>query len=107
MVYSKEGSTTRADAGISHAEALYQLHTGDMDTSESLFIRARGLEPFDERAYRGVMWCRASRNDRAGALREYKDCEEILAEELDVEPSLETLELYDAIATGASLPPLE
>ncbi len=89
------------------SEALYQLHTGDMDTSESLFIRARGLEPFDERAYRGVMWCRASRNDRAGALREYKECEVILAKELDVEPSLETLELYDAITNGVPLPPLE
>ena len=41
--------------------------------------------------------------DRTAALRQFKRCEEKLAEELDTRPSDKTLELYKMIEEGAPL----
>lgn len=90
--------------GLLIREARYLAQHEACGDAEELFHRARRLEPYDERAYRGIMWCRAARNDRAGATRQYQECERTLREELDVEPSRETTLLYEDIRSGR--PPL-
>jgi ATP/maltotriose-dependent transcriptional regulator MalT/DNA-binding SARP family transcriptional activator len=83
------------------AEARYMAQEGSMPEAESLYLRLLGLDPYDERAHRGIMWCRARRNDRNGALRQYLECERLLAHELDVEPSTETDDLRAAVLAGS------
>jgi len=73
--------------------------------AESCYLRALSLDSFDERAHRGIIWCRASTNDRAGALRQFRECTRILGEELGVEPSSDTLALHKAILADI-VPPL-
>jgi len=78
---------------------------GLFSEAESYYLRALSLDSFDERAHRGIIWCRASARDRAGALRQFRECTRILEEELGVEPSPDTLALHKAILAN-TLPPL-
>lgn len=83
-------------------EASYAAANGAIETSEGLYARLLAMEPYDERAHRGIMWCRAQRNDRAGAIRQFRECQRLLQDELDVDPSIETQTLYDAIVNHQS-----
>lgn len=56
--------------------------------------RLLALDPLHEVAYQRLMRLYALRGDRAGALRIYHTCAEQLANELNVEPSATTQELY-------------
>ena len=72
--------------------------------AEALFVRMLGFDSLDERAHRGIMWCRAIRDDTAGALRQFRECARVLKVELDAHPDVETLDLYHAVRAG-HLPP--
>jgi ATP/maltotriose-dependent transcriptional regulator MalT/DNA-binding SARP family transcriptional activator len=85
------------------AEAEYLVQLNQLAEAESLFLRMLGFDALDERAHRGVMLCRAKRSDKGGALRQFRECARILREELQVEPSLETMALYRAIGGGQLL----
>jgi DNA-binding SARP family transcriptional activator len=96
--------TTMLDLLI--GEAQYLARNGALSQAEACFSRALRFDSFDERVHRGIMWCRVSSNDRTGALRQFQECARILREELAVEPSIETRNLYKTILAGsaASLP---
>lgn len=97
-------SLQRAVVELLLLEARYLAEVGEAATAESHYLRALAFDPYDERAHRGIMWCRAAGNDRAGAMRQYRQCTHILVDELGVEPSLETDDLYEAIVTGSAPP---
>ncbi len=113
-VETLDGDWARAQRERLHGEAMrLLLHEGrylaerdEWDEAEAVLLRARRLEPYDERVHRAIMWCRARRGDRAGAIRQYQECARLLLEDLDAEPSPETAVLYRAIQSGAALPPL-
>jgi DNA-binding SARP family transcriptional activator len=89
------------------AQAQYLAKEGAYREAEAHFVRAVGLDSYDERAHRGIMWCRSSNSDRTGALRQFRECSRILQDELGVRPGAETLALYQAILSGkTSLPSL-
>jgi len=88
--------------GLLIHEARYLAQHEARSDAEELFQRARRLEPYDERAYRGIMWCRAINDDRAGAVRQYRQCARTLREELDTEPSSETTRLFEQIRSGTT-----
>ncbi len=52
-------------------------------------------DPLREDIYRQIMRLYALSGDHAGVARTYKECQEVLARELDVEPSQQTKEAYD------------
>ncbi len=85
-------------------EARFVAAEGEAPSAERHYLRALAFDAYDERAHRGIMWCRAAGNDRAGAMRQYRECARILADELGVEPSLETDGLYEAIVAGGAPP---
>lgn len=85
-------------------EARYVAEEGETSGAERHYLRALAFDAYDERAHRGIMWCRAANSDRAGALRQYRECARILADELGVEPSAETDDLYEAIIAGSAPP---
>lgn len=53
-----------------------------------------------ENAHRWIMRCYAQQGQRYLAIRQYQDCIDSLADELAVEPSPETTELYQEIVSG-------
>ena len=52
------------------------------------------LEPLNERAYQVLIGALDRAGDRAGAVRAYEQCRAVLGEELGIDPSRETVELY-------------
>ncbi len=58
------------------------------------------LDPFQEVAHRALMRAYAATGDRSAALRQYRQCVDILRRELDTTPLPETTELYEAIRLG-------
>lgn len=64
------------------------------------------LSAWDEETHRQVMRLLAWTGQRGAALRQFEICKQVLREELDIEPSEETIALYQQIqAGGLKLPP--
>jgi DNA-binding SARP family transcriptional activator len=57
-----------------------------------------------EEAHRGLMRCYATTGRRDLAIRQYRACAAVLAEDLAVRPSPETETLFQAIAQGGPIP---
>ena len=58
------------------------------------------LAPWDEAAHRQQMVLLAQSGQQAAALAHFEVCRQILADELDVEPDVETVQLYEQIKAG-------
>lgn len=58
------------------------------------------LEPWREEAHRRLMFCLARSGERGAALAHFEICRQVLADELDVPPSDETLALAQQIVAG-------
>jgi predicted ATPase/DNA-binding SARP family transcriptional activator len=65
------------------------------------------FDPANERAHQHIMFCHAATGDRNAALKQYEECQRILAEELGVEPAAETTALYDWAKQSSPAKPLE
>ncbi|MEZ4861704.1 MAG: AAA family ATPase [Caldilineaceae bacterium] len=63
------------------------------------------LEPLNEALYRRLMSFYAANDDRAGALRLYRQCAAMLQEEFAAEPAPATQELYQRLQSAAPTPP--
>jgi predicted ATPase/DNA-binding SARP family transcriptional activator len=66
--------------------------------------RQLALEPWHEPAHRQFMRGLARSGDRGAALAQYETCRRVLAEELGVEPDVETRALYERIRAGDLTP---
>jgi ABC-type oligopeptide transport system substrate-binding subunit/DNA-binding SARP family transcriptional activator len=62
--------------------------------------RQLALEPWDERTHQRVMRLLAMSGNRSAALAQYEACRRVLGEELHVEPTDETSQLYLQIRNG-------
>lgn len=81
---------------LQHMFATHDFATSDM--AEEL-VR---IEPSHELAHQFLMKYYATRGDQAGALRQYARLTQVLDDELDSEPSQESLDLLVAIKRGDS-----
>jgi LuxR family maltose regulon positive regulatory protein len=81
-------------------EAEHLCSRSDIQQAETLYLRVLALDEFDERAHRGVMWCRARLGDPSGAARQYRECSRIMADEMGVAPHPDTVQLYGLIHAG-------
>jgi WD40 repeat protein/DNA-binding SARP family transcriptional activator len=72
------------------------------DIAQALTYAWRGveLEPWQEAGQRQLMRLLALGGQRSAALAQYEACKRSLAEELQVEPSFETVRLYESIRDG-------
>jgi predicted ATPase/DNA-binding SARP family transcriptional activator len=87
-------------------EALYPLaenftRRGDYTLAQRYALQQIAIEPWREAAHRQLMRALALSGERAQALAQYKACRRVLAEELGVEPEVETTELYEQITSGS------
>ena len=83
----------------SYLANYYELH-GDFQAARRHASRQLELDPWREEAHRQLMQVLALDGQRSAALAQYDTCRRVLAEELDVEPSAETRELYEQIRLG-------
>ena len=76
------------------------LRTAQAAQAAQMAIQAVSLEPFRETGYRQLMRVHAASGNRAEALRVYQRCQELLADQLGVDPSPETEALYLELLRG-------
>jgi predicted ATPase/DNA-binding SARP family transcriptional activator len=84
---------------LSTLARLAELHerAGDYAALCQYARRLLALEPWHEAAHRQLMRGLALSGDRSTALNQYERCREVLANELGVEPDVETRALYERI----------
>jgi predicted ATPase/DNA-binding SARP family transcriptional activator len=78
----------------------HSVEWGEYAVGLEYACRLLALEPWLEEGHRQTMRLLALSGQRAAALTAYETCRRVLAEELNVEPSRETQELYELIRAG-------
>ena len=80
---------------------------GDWGTARRYAMRQLELDPWREEAHCQVMRLLALGGQRSAAIAQYESCRKVLAEELGVDPSSQTRELYEQIRSGEFKPKAE
>ncbi|MBI5033936.1 MAG: tetratricopeptide repeat protein [Chloroflexi bacterium] len=80
--------------------AGYHEQQTDFEQARHYAARQLELDPWHEEAHRQLMRALALSGQRSAALTQYDTCRRVLADELGVEPSKETRELYEQIRAG-------
>jgi len=91
-----------------HRQALALFYTlaahheggGEYEQAQHYATRQIELEPWREEAHRQLMRVLARRGQWTAALTQFTHCRQTLIDELGVEPTAETVALYEAIRTG-------
>ncbi len=99
VLAQRENMHQRALEAHSYLTNYYKLH-GDFQSARRHASRQLELDPWREEAHRQMMQMLALDGERSAAMAQYETCKQILAKELDVEPSAETRELYEQIRLG-------
>ena len=76
----------------------YHEARGEDDRARKYAWRALALEAWDEAAHRCLVRVYARAGQRNVALAQYERCRKVLAEELGIEPAVETVALYQQIS---------
>ncbi len=80
------------------------IRRGEFEQSLRYARRLLELDPWREETHRQVMLLLGRTGQRSAALAQYQTCRQVLAEELGVEPSQETITLYQRIRAADSAP---
>ena len=75
---------------------------GDHHRAVAAGRRAVSASPLNERSHRILFRALHGAGDRAGVVQAYEACREILAEQLGVDPALETIDAYLAAIGSAT-----
>ncbi|MEZ4663857.1 MAG: BTAD domain-containing putative transcriptional regulator [Caldilineaceae bacterium] len=86
-------------------DALHQLTQRHLTLGEYAPARAYAqrqieLEPWREEAHRQLIYALAAQGERSAALTQYERCRRLLRQELGVDPSAETQQLWQQIQSG-------
>ena len=90
----------RQASSLLHTLADSCERRGEYEQALSYTYRQLELEPWNEIAHQQLMRVLSLNGQRSAALAQYENCRSILAEELGVEPSAETIEIYEQIRNG-------
>jgi LuxR family maltose regulon positive regulatory protein len=101
-VYSDWTTESRAMLRREHTRLLEQLaaycaEEGRLDQAEEFYRKLLASDPFREDIHCQVMRCLAQGGDRAGVIKQFEELKGILWEELEAEPSVETVDVYNAL----------
>ncbi len=77
---------------------------GELEQARATLLRWLALDPLQEEAYRRLMRVQLALGDPTAAWQVYTTCQACLAEELQVEPSAETVALAEHIRAIAAAP---
>jgi hypothetical protein len=99
----------RAEGALRHGDP--RATTGDATVAASILRRpllavtiaesAVQLDPFRETGHRLLVEAESARGDRGAALRAFNRCEQLLADELGVRPSPETMAILERVSATA------
>jgi predicted ATPase/DNA-binding SARP family transcriptional activator len=95
----REELQRQALSALSQLAEAYESR-GELEEASQYARQQLELEPWQEEAHRQLMRLLAMGGQRAAALAQYETCRRGLMEELGVEPSAETTELYEQIRAG-------
>jgi len=84
--------------------AGYFERRGDYVRAHQYAWRQVEMEPWREEAHRQLMRLLALSGQRSAALAQFETCRHMLDKELGVEPTIETISLYEQIRAGGELP---
>lgn len=96
LLVHRESLHQHVQEAYNYLANYYEVHE-DYKTARSYLRQQLELDPWREEAHRRMMRLLALDGQRTAALAQYETCRRILADELDVEPSAETRELYEQI----------
>ena len=82
--------------------SFWQEAGGELELAQATLVRWLALNPLSEEAYRRLMRVHLARGDASAALQVYTTCRARLAQELQVEPSVETINLEAHIRATAT-----
>ncbi len=99
----REHLQRQALRALRHLAQAYEKN-GDISGALPFAWRRVELESWSEEAHRYLMYLLALSGQRSAALAQYEVCQRALAKELDVEPSVETTQLYERIRAGEISP---
>ena len=104
-LYDDWAATRREQLRSDHQELLLKLarlHEGNGRYIQSIsrFKELLAADPSNEEAHRQLMRLYAATGNRQQALRQHKECCEVLRKELDAAPEQATSALYDQIVAG-------
>jgi predicted ATPase/DNA-binding SARP family transcriptional activator len=74
--------------------------SGEHDRAIAAARRSVSSEPLDERAHRALIGALDRSGDRAGAVRAFEQCRALLGDQLGIDPSAQTVEVYVAALGG-------
>jgi len=95
---TNERAVLREAACEIFGRAVWKTATdGDWGKSVELAKRLVGFDPYRESSHRQLMELYTAAGDRAEAIRQYRECERLLRDELDVTPAQETVDLLRKI----------
>ena len=82
--------------------SVWQEAVGELAQSQATLTRWLELDPLAEEAYRRLMQIHLAQDEATAALQVYATCQAHLAEELQIEPSVDTIALADHIRTTSA-----
>ena len=102
-------AATRGELHVQACEALDRATdaaAGSDETDRAIDFARRlvALDPLREHAHRRLMLLLHNIGDRAGALRQYQACADILKKELQIEPDTATKTLFEEIRRETAVP---
>ncbi|MCB0190209.1 MAG: hypothetical protein KDE31_38315, partial [Caldilineaceae bacterium] len=100
LLLTREQLQRRALATL-RALTEYYAQLGDLAQALHYAQQRLALEPWLEDVHRQVMVWLAQSGQRSAALAQFERCRHALVEELSIEPSAETIALYEAIRAGS------
>lgn len=101
--FFQEETLRRELAGALERLAFGLSQSGQAEEAIAVARRWLALDPLMEEAHRMLIRLYHQSGQRNAALRQYRECERILDEELGVEPLEETRVLYEAVLHNAAL----
>ena len=87
-------------SGVLRQLATHYVTLAEHGAVEHYARRQIELDPWDEEGHRTLMWGLAMGGRRAAALAQYESCRHVLLQELGIEPSEATADLYRQIRDG-------
>jgi DNA-binding SARP family transcriptional activator len=85
---------------ILHQLTQRDLANGEYAAAHAYAQRQIALEPWREEAHRQFMYALAAQGERSAALAQFERCTRLLRQELGVDPSPETQQLWQQIQSG-------
>src|SRR5574341_398441 len=99
IVVRRESLRQHMMAALTYLANEYE-HRGNFQAARCYALHQLELDPWREEAHYQIMQVLALEGERSAALAQYENCKKVLAEELGVEPSAKTRELYEQIRSG-------